>query len=476
MAIPVEMPKMSDTMEEGVLAAWLVEEGQQISAGDVVAQVETDKATMDLEVYDDGVLLKRVIKEGEAVPIGSLIAVLGKEGEDISALLASYSEGNGGADAESATDESETEVTGPPAVEAAAVEAPAPAPTPASAVPAPAPAAAPVTPPASAVPTPTPAAAPSDGARIKSSPLARKLAKEHGIDLASLTGTGPEGRIVKRDIETALGGALVSAPTVEPVKAPPPTASVPAPPKPAAPPATVAVAADGTYEAVRISQMRKTIARRLAESKFTSPHFYLTADVDMENAIAFRAQINEKAAARDLGRVSFNDLITKSCALALRQHPWVNASWMEDAGEVHLHNDVHVAIAVAVDEGLITPVIRHADRKGLAQIGSETKALAARARSKELQPEEWSGSTFSTSNLGMFGIDEFTAIINPPNACILAIGSIRDIPVVKNGAVVPGKRMKVTLSCDHRVVDGVTGAEFLATVRGYLEDPVTMLL
>jgi pyruvate dehydrogenase E2 component (dihydrolipoamide acetyltransferase) len=222
--------------------------------------------------------------------------------------------------------------------------------------------------------------------------------------------------------------------------------------------------------------MRKTIARRLAESKFTSPHFYLTADVDMENAIAFRAQINEKAAAQDLGRVSFNDLITKSCALALRQHPWVNASWMEDQGEVHLHNDVHVAIAVAVDEGLITPVIRHADRKGLALIGSETKALAARARSKELQPDEWSGSTFSTSNLGMFGIDEFTAIINPPNACILAIGSIRDIPVVKNGAVVPGKRMKVTLSCDHRVVDGVTGAEFLATVRGYLEDPVTMLL
>jgi len=455
MAIPVEMPKMSDTMEEGVLAAWLVEEGQKISAGDVVAQVETDKATMDLEVYDDGVLLKRVIEEGDAVPIGSLIAVLGKEGEDISALLASYGEGNGKAANEAAPVESEPEA------------APAPVAPPAPVTPAaPAPAAAPVQPPT-----------PPNGARIKSSPLARKLAKEHGIDLASLAGTGPEGRIVKRDIETALGGAAVSVPTVEPVLAPPLAAPAPAPPKPAAPPATPAtVALDGTYEAVRISQMRKTIARRLAESKFTSPHFYLTADVDMENAIAFRAQINEKAEAKDLGRVSFNDLITKSCALALRQHPWVNASWMEDQGEVHLHNDVHVAIAVAVDEGLITPVIRHADRKGLAQIGSETKALAARARSKELQPDEWSGSTFSTSNLGMFGIDEFTAIINPPNACILAIGSIRDIPVVKNGAVVPGKRMKVTLSCDHRVVDGVTGAEFLATIRGYLEDPVTMLL
>ncbi len=464
MAIPVEMPKMSDTMEEGVLAAWLVEEGQKISAGDVVAQVETDKATMDLEVYDDGVLLKRVIEEGDAVPIGSLIAVLGKEGEDISALLASYSGGNGEAAVEKAPVESETDVAPPPTV-----EAPAPVTPQAPAVSAPSPAAPPVQ-----------AAAPSNGARIKSSPLARKLAKEHGIDLASLAGTGPEGRIVKRDIETALGGVFVSAPTVEPVLAPSPTAPAPAPsaPKPpAAPPATPATfALDGTHEAVRISQMRKTIARRLAESKFTSPHFYLTADVDMENAIAFRAQINEKAEAQDLGRVSFNDLITKSCALALRQHPWVNASWMEDQGEVHLHNDVHVAIAVAVDEGLITPVIRHADRKGLAQIGSETKALAARARSKELQPDEWSGSTFSTSNLGMFGIDEFTAIINPPNACILAIGSIRDIPVVKNGAVVPGKRMKVTLSCDHRVVDGVTGAEFLATVRGYLEDPVTMLL
>ncbi len=471
MAIPVEMPKMSDTMEEGVLAAWLVEEGQKISAGDVVAQVETDKATMDLEVYDDGVLLKRVIEEGDAVPIGSLIAVLGKEGEDISALLASYSGGNGEAAVEKAPVESETEVAPPPAVEApvappaASTSAPVSPQTPA--VSAPAPAAPPVQ-----------AAAPSNGARIKSSPLARKLAKEHGIDLASLTGTGPEGRIVKRDIETALGGSFVSAPTVEPVLAPSQTAPAPAPsaPKPAAAPAKVAVALDGTHEAVRISQMRKTIARRLAESKFTSPHFYLTADVDMENAIAFRAQINEKAEAQNLGRVSFNDLITKSCALALRQHPWVNASWMEDQGEVHLHNDVHVAIAVAVDEGLITPVIRHADRKGLAQIGSETKALAARARSKDLQPDEWSGSTFSTSNLGMFGIDEFTAIINPPNACILAIGSIRDIPVVKNGAVVPGKRMKVTLSCDHRGVDGVTGAEFLATVRGYLEDPVTMLL
>jgi len=436
MAIPVEMPKMSDTMEEGVLAAWLVDEGQKISAGDVVAQVETDKATMDLEVYDDGVLLKQVIGEGDSVPIGGLIAILGKEGEDISAILASYGSGSAPAPA--------------PVAEAPVVEEVAAAPL--------------------EVPVPAPAPAPVSGGRIKASPLAKKLAAEHGVELASLSGSGPDGRIIKRDIEAAVGGAPAPAAVSVPV--------APAQPAPVAAPvaSSTEASSEGAFDAIRISQMRKTIARRLAESKFTNPHFYLTADINMENAMAFRVQLNEKAAAQDLGKVSFNDLVTKACALGLRKHPWVNASWMEAEGEIRLHHDVHVAIAVAVDEGLITPVVRHADRKGLAQIGSETKDLATRARNKELQPEDWSGSTFSTSNLGMFGIDQFTAIINPPNACILAIGSIRDVPVVKNGAVVPGKQMKVTLSCDHRVVDGVAGAEFLATVRGYLEDPVTMLL
>ena len=444
MAIAVEMPKMSDTMEEGVLAAWLVEEGTSISAGDVVAQVETDKATMDLEVYDDGVLLKRVIGEGDAVPIGGLIAILGQEGEDISDILAKYSGGGDGAAAPA-----------PAAEEAApAVEAPAPAPAPAAA-PAPAPAAA---------PAPAPAA---PGGRVKASPLARKMATQQGIDLAGIAGSGPEGRIIKRDVEAAMGGAApVAAPVAARIEAP----------RPQVEPAAPAAAPGGAHETVRISQMRKTIARRLAESKFTNPHFYLTADIDMQEAVSFRAKLNEKAEARELSKVSFNDLVTKACALALRQHPWVNASWMEAEGEIHLHNDVHVAIAVAVDEGLITPVIRNADRKGLTELSSETRDLATRARNRELQPEDWSGSTFSTSNLGMFGIDEFTAIINPPNACILAIGSIRDVPVVLDGVVVPGKQMKVTLSCDHRVVDGASGAEFLKTVRGYLEDPVTMLL
>jgi pyruvate dehydrogenase E2 component (dihydrolipoamide acetyltransferase) len=312
------------------------------------------------------------------------------------------------------------------------------------------------------------APAPSDdGGRVKASPLARKMATEQGIDLTRLTGSGPEGRIIKRDVEAAIGGAVQPAP--QPV-APAET------PRPVVEPSAPIAAPGGAYESVRISQMRKTIARRLAESKFTNPHFYLTADIDMSEAVSFRAKLNEKAEARDLGKVSFNDLVTKACALALRQHPWVNASWMEAEGEIRLHKDVHMAIAVSVDEGLITPVIRHADRKGLTELASETRELAAKARNRELQPEDWSGSTFSTSNLGMFGIDEFTAIINPPNACILAIGSIRDVPVVKDGVVVPGKQMKVTLSCDHRVVDGVAGAEFLKTVRGYLEDPVTMLL
>lgn len=438
MAIAVEMPKMSDTMEEGVLAAWLVEEGTSVSAGDVVAQVETDKATMDLEVYDDGVLLKRVIGEGDAVPIGGLIAILGQEGEDVSAILAKYDGGGDGAASEAAPAASES---APAVAEAAA--------------------------PALAM-TEQVAPAPSeDGGRVKASPLARKMATEQGIDLTSLTGSGPEGRIIKRDVEAAIGGAVQPAPQpVTPAETPRPAVETSAP----------VAARDGAYESVRISQMRKTIARRLAESKFTNPHFYLTADIDMSEAVSFRAKLNEKAEARDLGKVSFNDLVTKACALALRQHPWVNASWMEAEGEIRLHKDVHMAIAVSVDEGLITPVIRHADRKGLTELASETRDLATKARNRELQPEDWSGSTFSTSNLGMFGIDEFTAIINPPNACILAIGSIRDVPVVRDGVVVPGKQMKITLSCDHRVVDGVTGAEFLKTVRGYLEDPVTMLL
>jgi pyruvate dehydrogenase E2 component (dihydrolipoamide acetyltransferase) len=412
MAIPVEMPKMSDTMEEGVLVAWLAEEGASVSSGDVIAQVETDKATMDLEVYDNGVLLKRMVSAGDSVPIGALIAVLGKQGEDISALLARYQRTGDGAAAL------------PPSVPTAAPATPIVAP---------------------------PVSAAASG-RVKASPLARQMAQSHGIELTGVMGSGPEGRIVRRDVEAAV-------------------AFGPAP-RPSAPAAVPA----GSYESVRLTQMRKTIARRLAESKDTAPHFYLTVDVAMENASAFRNQLNELATSQNRGKISFNDLISKASALALRQHPYVNASYLEKEGEIRLHREVHVAIAVAIDEGLITPVVRHVDQKGLAQIAEETRVLAERARERKLQPDEFEGSTFTTSNLGMFGIEEFTAIINPPNAGILAIGAIRDVPVVKNGDIVAGKRMKLTLSCDHRVVDGATGAQFLHTVKHYLEEPMNLLL
>lgn len=435
MAIAVEMPKMSDTMEEGVLVAWLIEEGTAVSAGDVIAQVETDKATMDLEVYDDGVLLKRVIEEGDSVPIGGLIAVLGDEGEDVSALLNKY--GGDGAATPAETPEAKAPQAEPPA------EAPA-APEPETEAPAP---------------------AGTDG-RVKASPLARRMASEGGVNLQDVSGSGPEGRIIKRDVEAVLGK--------QPAPAPQPTPQAPAP-RPTPAPAPAPVQGDG-YEAIRLSQMRKAIARRLAESKYTAPHFYLTIDVAMEAAIQARAQLNTLTEAQGMSKISFNDLVTKASALALRHHPMVNASYLEKEGEIRVHQQVHVGVAVAIDEGLVTPVIRNADQKGLAQIAAETRELAGRAKDRKLGLEEMTGSTFTTSNLGMFGIERFTAIINPPNACILAVGAIRDVPVVQDGAVVPGKRMTLTLSCDHRVVDGAVGAKFMATLQQFLEHPLNMML
>jgi pyruvate dehydrogenase E2 component (dihydrolipoamide acetyltransferase) len=423
MAIAVEMPKMSDTMEEGILVSWLVEEGASVSSGDIIAQVETDKATMDLEVYDDGVLLKIISEEGASVPIGALIAVLGKKGEDISELLARYS-GNGAVSSADPVSTSAVVEDAPVSAEHSLVGGDG-------------------------------AAADASG-RVKASPLARRIAADKKVDLKSVTGTGPEGRIIKRDIQAALEAKPAGTPALAP--------------------STPVVHGDGGFEVVPISQMRKTIARRLGESKFTSPHFYLNVDIDMERTIEARSRMNEAAEASGRTRVSFNDLIVKACALALRQHPAVNSSWHEKEGQMRRYQDVNVAVAVAIDDGLVTPVIRNADLKGLSEIAAESKDLSSRARDRKLGLEEMEGSTFTTSNLGMLGIDHFTAIINPPNACILAIGGIRDEPVVKNGAVVPGKRMTVTLSCDHRVVDGATGARFLATVKQYLEEPTTMLL
>jgi len=450
MAIPVEMPKMSDTMDEGVLVAWLVDEGASIAPGDVIAQVETDKATMDLESYDDGVLLKKVVGEGDSVPIGGLIAVLGSEGEDISDLLAKYENGAGKSEQKEAErgtgsssggdDQAIAEPSGD-GVDASLAE---------------------------------PEVIPAGDGQTKSSPLARKLAREHGLDIGRLRGSGPEGRVIKRDVEAAIGDAPAEA---SPARRADPRPAVPPRREPEAPltPA-VEFGPDKPDDVVRISQMRKTVARRLAESKFTAPHFYLTIDVDMSASIEARNEVNALAERQGQGKISFNDFVTKAVASALRYHPQVNASYNGDDGVIAYHKQAHVAVAVAVEEGLMTPVIRNADGKGLLQIASETRTLADRARNKQLQPEEYQGSTFTTSNLGMFGIQEFTAIINPPNACILAIGGIRDAPVVRDGAVVPGKMMKLTLSCDHRVVDGAIGAAFLDTVRRHLEQPATMLL
>lgn len=465
MAIAVEMPKMSDTMEEGVLVSWLAEEGASVSAGDVIAQVETDKATMDLEVYDDGVLLKRVVGEGDSVPIGALIAVLGKEGESPDDVLAKY----GGDGAAGSASDAEVKAA-PPATQE---NEPAPATLEgktgtADAIDAPAPSAQPVT--GDGAAQEVQPAAPSTGGRVKASPLARRMAEEAGLDLAQIQGSGPDGRVVKRDVEGAMGQQ--AAPAAQPVEVP--TSQQARTAEPARQQPAPSVAEGGTD--VRITQMRKTIARRLAQSKFTAPHFYLTVDVDMTAAIDFRTQLNALTAQRDLAKVSYNDLVTKACASALRRHPMVNASYLEDEGVIRQHDAAHVAVAVAMPEGLITPVVRDADRKGLAQIAAETRELAGRARDGKLDPSEYAGSTFTTSNLGMFGISEFTAIINPPNACILAIGGIRDVPVVKDGEVVPGKVMTLTLSCDHRVVDGATGAEFLGDVKAMLEDPSLMLL
>ena len=450
MAIPIEMPKLSDTMEEGVLSAWLVDEGDEVSSGDVLAQVETDKATMDLEAFDDGVLLKKLIGEGDAVPIGELIAVIGEEDEDISDLVAEHDDGDGAAEDVEETDDGAAEEPAPS--EDAGTEADV------------------VDEPAGdgqlreRTPEPVPAGTDAEGRRIKASPLARRIAQEHEVDLAAVEGSGPEGRIVRRDVEARIE-EREQAP--EPAASPQPSAEEPSYEMPAE--------EDG-YETEDISQMRETIARRLAQSKYSSPHFYLTVDIDVERAVALREELNQLAEEQGRAKISFNDLITKACALSLRNHPYVNASYLPEEGEIRTYNYVNMGIAVAIDEGLITPVVENADRKGLTEIARETRELAERARNRDLEPEEFEGATFTTSNLGMFGIEEFTAIINPPNSAILAIGEIRDTPVVEDGEVVPGKRMKVTLSCDHRVVDGATGADFLDSVRSYLEEPMNLLL
>jgi pyruvate dehydrogenase E2 component (dihydrolipoamide acetyltransferase) len=425
MAEVVYMPKLSDTMTEGVVAAWTKKVGDTVKAGEVLAEIETDKATMEFESFFDGVLLHIGVETGKAAPVNSVLAIIGQAGEDISAVLANAAAGAPGAP----TSTPEPSPSPAPVVEQTAPVAAAPA------APAPAPLAA------------APVVANTSTDRVFDSPLAKKLASERGIDIQAVAGTGENGRIVKRDVDHYVPYTPASKPAAMPSH----TGQV-------------------SYTDEPISQMRKTIARRLAESKFTAPHFYLTLDIDMSNAIATRKSLNSL----DGVKVSFNDMVIKAVAMALRQHPTVNSAWMGDF--IRRNEHVNIGVAVAVEEGLLVPVVRFADNKGLTQISAEVREFAQKAKDKKLQPSDWEGNTFTISNLGMFGIESFTAIVNPPDSCILAIGGIKEVPVVKNGQVVPGSVMKVTLSCDHRVVDGASGASFLQTFKTYMEQPAAMLL
>lgn len=418
----ITMPRLSDTMEEGTVASWLKKVGDTVEEGDILAEIETDKATMEFESFYSGTLLHIGIQEGEGAPVDSLLAVIGPEGTNVDAVLnAKPTEGDG----------EKEEVVAEKTVEA----------------------------PVAAESKPIENTSNSGGGRVFASPLAKKIAADKGIDLTQVNGSGDHGRIIKRDVENY-------QPTVAPTAVPATSTESLAPVAMA--PIALPVGEEGSEE-VKNSTMRKVIAKRLSESKFSAPHYYLTIEVDMDNAKASRAQINGLPDTK----VSFNDMVLKACAMALKKHPQVNTSWNGDTTRYNHH--VHMGVAVAVDEGLVVPVLKFADQMSLTQIGASVKDLAGRARTKKIKPDEMEGSTFTVSNLGMFGILEFTSIINQPNSAILSVGAIVDKPVVKNGAIVPGSTMKVTLACDHRTVDGATGAQFLQTLRAYLENPVTML-
>lgn len=422
----VKMPRLSDTMEEGTVATWLKKVGDDVEEGDILAEIETDKATMEFESFYSGTLLYIGIKEGESAPVDDILAIIGPQGTDVDAVLNQTTSG-AQPDAspkeevekeESRSQDTDTSESSTPAVS-------------------------------------------KDGQRIFVSPLARKMAEEKGIDLNTVNGSGDQGRIVKRDIENYQPSEAKPAATTAATTAAAAEASAPKP-------VMLPVGEEGSEE-TKNSQMRKVIAKRLSESKFTAPHYYLTIEVDMANAAKSRAHINELPDTK----VSFNDLVVKACALALQKHPQVNTSWNGDTTRYNKH--IHVGVAVAVEDGLVVPVLKFADQMSLTQIGAAVKDLAGRARIKKLTPAEMEGSTFTVSNLGMFGILEFTSIINQPNSAILSVGAIVEKPVVRNGEIVVGKTMKLTLACDHRTVDGATGAQFLQTLRAYMENPVTML-
>jgi pyruvate dehydrogenase E2 component (dihydrolipoamide acetyltransferase) len=416
----INMPRLSDTMEEGTVASWLKQVGDAVEEGDILAEIETDKATMEFESFFSGTLLHIGIQVGETAAVDTLLAIIGPEGTDVAAILAA-----------SATTPKQT--ASEPTAVAAAVQTEIPVETPAV---------------ATAVTTPTPVT--TSNGRIMASPLAKKIAKEKGIDLNLVTGTGESGRIVKRDVEQFSPAAAVTAAPAQ---------------------ATVFVpAGQEKQEEIPNSQMRKTIAKRLGASKFSAPHYYLSVEFDMDAAIAFRKQYNSIPDTK----ISFNDIVVKAVALALKAHPQVNSQWFDD--KMVLNHHVHVGVAVAVEDGLVVPVLKFANEMNLPQIGSQVRDFAGRARSKKLTPQEMDGSTFTVSNLGMFGIDEFTSIINQPNSAILSVGAIVQKPVVKEGEIVVGNTMKLTLACDHRTVDGATGAQFLQTLKAYIENPIRLVV
>ena len=427
MAEIIRMPKMSDTMEEGVIASWLKKVGDEIKSGDILAEVETDKATMELESYDDGTLLHIGIKDGESVPVNGIIAIIGEKDEDISEILNEASSDSSNKEEEKEPlveeniDKKDEEVKDEEINKGIS----------------------------DSVKEVENTENISSNGRTKASPLAKKIALEKGIDLKNVQGSGEGGRIIKKDLK--------SIPSED--------ANIPSQkidlPK---------IIAEESYDEIAVSQMRKTISKRLSESKFTAPHFYLTMEINMDNCIEGRKRINETSQVK----ISFNDIILKACASALRKHPMVNSSLIEN--KIRKNHHIHIGVAVAVAEGLLVPVIRFADNKTLTHISLEVKDLADKAKEKKLQPSDWEGNTFTISNLGMFGIEEFTAIINPNDSCILAVGGIKNTPVVKNGEIVPGNIMKVTMSCDHRLVDGATGAKFLKTLKELLEDPIKILV
>ena len=417
----ISMPRLSDTMEEGTVASWLKNIGDKVEEGDILAEIETDKATMEFESFYEGVLLYIGVGEGESAKVDSLLTIIGPEGTDVSALVTTYNEGSISTATIEAKKETSTTETKQIEEQAAVISQ-----------------------------------SNNTGGRIFASPLAKKIAKDKGINLADVKGSGENGRIVKKDVESYTPAAAVEATPTQTIQT-------------VTPLATYTPVGEESYEDVKNSQMRKVIAKRLGESKFTAPHYYLTIELDMDNAIASRKTINSLPETK----VSFNDMVVKACAMALKKHPQVNTSWNGDTTRYNHH--IHIGVAVAVDDGLLVPVLKFTDQMSLTQIGGNVRDLAGKARNKKIAPNEMEGSTFTISNLGMFGIQEFTSIINQPNSAILSVGAIEQKPVVKEGQIVVGNTMKVTLACDHRTVDGATGAQFLQTVRAYIENPVTML-